>query len=444
MTKEWLPSFDPQDEPFYQTIVEALEADIDSGRLAPGYRLPTQRRLAQRRTARADPWRGPSRHFRGYARDRPLDLGVNGSRRRYRFGGQLSDLLLRSDLGPVLSRLAVDSSRGHLLRYPPPGGFPEHRETGAEWLKRFGAEVEADNVLVTAGAQHAIMVAIATVTRPGDTILSEASTFPGIKAVADTLDLRLLGVPMDRGGLLPDELEAFCKRYSPRALYCNPTLNNPTQTTLDGERRRAVVEIARRYDLLLVEDEVHRTLARDPPPLLAKLASERTFLLTSFSKAVVAGLRVGFLAVPPVWRERTAATLQATLIGVSPLNAEVFRCWLEDGTVDRTVRRRRREARVRHRLAAELLDNYPVEASGEGHLLWLPLPESWASAELALELRRRGVTVASAETFAVPPSLPARAIRLCLGSAEQSVLRRGLGIVAEVLAAPPSCGLATL
>ncbi len=459
MTKEWLPSFDPQDEPFYQTIVSALEGDIEAGRLSPGDRLPTQRWLAQRLGVAL----GTVTRAYGEAESRGL---IRGEGRRGTFVGTVAsgraslaslvpagaiDLGVNypaycqdPQLGPALSRLLADSWHQDLLRYPSPEGRADHRAAGVEWLRTLGFEADVEGLLVTAGAQHAIAVAIASVARSGDTILAGTVTFPGIKAVADMLGLRLLGVPMDGGGLLPDALDSFCRRYAPRALYCMPTLQNPTQVSLSAERRQAIVEIARRHDLILVEDAIHRALRVDPPPLLATLASERTMLLTSLSKVVAAGLRVGFLAVPRAWRNRVSATLQATLICGSPLTAEVFRLWLEDGTIAATIRRRRREARARHRLAAEILSSYPASAANQGHLLWLPLPASWPPSELALELRRRGVTVAPAETFSVPPSPPPAAIRLCLGTTDRESLARGLEILEQVLAESPCCGLTSL
>ena len=123
--------------------------------------------------------------------------------------------------------------------YQPAPGMARHREMGARWMRRAGLTVPAERVIVTSGAQHGAATVLASLAKPGDVVLTEQVTYTGMKAIASLLHLQLRGVAMDGEGIMPDALEAACRESAPRALYCMPTLQNPTARTMPLARRRA-------------------------------------------------------------------------------------------------------------------------------------------------------------------------------------------------------------
>ncbi len=456
----WHPHIGDRAGPRYIAIADALANDIEGGVLHPGDRLPTHRDLAQRLGVNV----GTVTRAYGEAERRGLTGGEVGRGtfvrprpsiptphvdRAFSIGrrvpGELIDLAVNKPLlGPhsrilasTLAELAARADLTAALSYQPDAGSPTHRAAGADWLSRFGLEAPPHQVVVTAGGQHALAATLSTLTEPGDTVLCEALTYPGIKAAASLLRLKLQGVLMDEQGMLPESLELACWSSGARVLYCMPTLQNPTTAVMSDERRRAVLEIAERYDLSIIEDDVCGVLHPDSPPRLAASAPSRCFYLTSLSKALSPGLRVGYLLAPECKVKQVAGAVRATTWMAAPLMAEIAATWIADGTADRLLEWQRRQAEERRNLAAECLDGFRLVTQTCGLHAWLPLPEPWRAAEFDNEARAQGVAVTPADIFAAGRTIAPRAVRLGLGATEDHAdLRAGLAVLATLLDAP--------
>jgi DNA-binding transcriptional MocR family regulator len=292
-------------------------------------------------------------------------------------------------------------------------------------------------VLVCSGSQHAVATVLATVLQPGDLVLTEALTYPGMKAVANLLHLRLRGLAMDEQGLLPDAFEAACRSAAPRALYCVPTIQNPTASVMPSERRAEIAAIARQHAVALIEDDIHALLTEERPRPLSAFAPEISYSITSTSKVLAPGLRIGFLLAPPGMLERLAAGIRATTWAAAPLMAEIASAWIRDGTADLILADRRREASARQALARSLLADADYRAHPRGYFVWLRLPDPWRSESFTAQVRARGALVTPSEAFVVGRLTTPHAVRVCLGAvASRVTLERGLRIVAEALAGP--------
>jgi DNA-binding transcriptional MocR family regulator len=450
---------DAGEDSLYVAIVKAIKRDIRAGKLPPGHRLPPHRELADelgvavgtvtRAYAEAER-QGLVRGEvgRGTFVAGPEEGASNRSVRIPQDTHGFIDLSLNyplyaddPDLAPALLALSRRKDLRRFLEYQASEGIERHRQVGATWTAQFGVHVDPSQIVVCSGAQHGVMCAFAAVTKPGDLVATEALTYPGARGVADLLHVKLAGVALDDGGLRPDALAALCRRRKVRALYLTPTLQNPTSTTLSEERRREIVEIAREHDLWIIEDDVHRRLVLDAPPAIATLAPDRTFFVAGTSKSVSGGLRIAFLAAPPTMVGRIAQSVWATIWMVPPLCAEIVAQWIEDGTAEATVERKRAESRARQKLARHVLGGFSYRAHECGLYVWLDLPEPWTSAEFAHAVRQRGVAVTPSETFQVDAGEPPRAVRICLGAPEdRETLERALKIVASVLSSAPGVG----
>ncbi|HEX7050419.1 MAG TPA: PLP-dependent aminotransferase family protein [Longimicrobiales bacterium] len=442
----WRPTLGAA-EPVYLALVSAIERDLAEGRLQTGEKLPPQRKLARALGISL----GTVTRAYAEAERRGLVYGEVGrgtfaGRRpaEDRFGGGTTggtDLALTwplygldPDLGAALRELSLRADLHRFLEYGPNVGHRRHRSAGRQWAEHQGITVEEDRIVVCVGAQHAMTVVLGTVCQPGDCLLAEPVTYPGLKALAAAQHLRLVGVPMDEEGMLPDAFRSLCESRRPRALYTIPTIQNPTAAVLGEDRKDEIAAIAREHGVAIIEDEVHRLLHPDPPPAFATIAPDITYTILSLSKVVAGGLRVAFLVTPPGRAERVGHLLWATTWMAPPLMAEVGARWIEDGTAAATALRKRQEAAARQAIAAEELGRDSYRSAPNAYHVWLPLPRGWSAADFTLECERRGVAVSSAATFAVSREHAGDAVRLSLtGPASRDDLRRGLRTVAGVL-----------
>jgi len=295
-------------------------------------------------------------------------------------------------------------------------------------------------VLVCGGAQQALVAVLSTHCEPGDTLLTEDLTYPGFLAAARILRLRVVGVPIDGDGIIPDGLLHACKAHRPRLVLTTPTLQNPTAGVMSVGRRRRIASILRDRALLLVEDDTYGPLAPNAPRPIAALLPELSYYLSSFSKAVSPALRIAFVVAPTsAHATRVSRNVQATGWLASPIMTEVAARWISSGTTTTIVADRRREAEARQTLLRAAL-GLP-RSVGSPHALhhWLELPRQWDRASDFVDtLRRRGVLVTSGDAFAVDPAQPARAVRVSLGAApNRPALAAALETVASLLHEDP-------
>ena len=431
----WLPQL-RRERPLYLEIAEAIRQDALSGTLKPGDRLPPQRELAYRlgvttgtvtrAYAEAEKMGLLSGEVgRGSYVKAPSPAAVPFAPTRKESGG-VTDLSLATapavmtagELDHALAQVSQSAGRLELMNYPPPEGYPLHREMGVHWLSRSGITVDQSRVIVTAGAQAAIIATLASITQPGDRMFVEGLNYPTIKAIARQLGVTLVPLEMDQGGLVPDAMERAARNGEARLLYIVPTLQSPTTATLDASRRHAIVEIARRYSMTIIEDDLFRLLdPRLQPPTLFSLAPERTYHLTSISKTLAPGLRVGFL-VGPEGREEALVRHQTVAGGRSVgLAAEVARHWIESDAADRILGAIIAENAARRSVARDAFRTRDMQCSPGAPFLWLRLPDHWEPGDFTRASLERGVKISPGTAFAIDRRADDRAVRICFGGA---------------------------
>ena len=158
---------------------------------------------------------------------------------------------LEADLDGRLARgIAAIEREGSLsayLNYREPGGLPDERDQAAAWLARRVPHARGERLVICPGTQNALFDFLSVQTEPGDVVLCETLTYPGLKAAAALCGVRLVGVATDAAGILPDALEAACREHAPKALYLIPTIHNPTTVTMPPARRREIAEAIRAH-----------------------------------------------------------------------------------------------------------------------------------------------------------------------------------------------------
>ncbi|MBU6463196.1 MAG: PLP-dependent aminotransferase family protein [Bradyrhizobium sp.] len=449
---EWIPTISELDGPLYRRIVDAMESDIGSGRLVRGQQLPTHRALARilgidlttvtraysearhRGLIEAQVGRGSFvsettvRRATESAPEVRIDLSMNVP--PHPLEAQLDDRILQG-----LEAIRQKSGLTAFLNYLQPGGSDSERQTGARWLRARVPHAAAERIVVYPGTQTIIFNLLMRLAGRDDVVLTEALTFPGMKAAAARLGIRLIGVAMDKEGVLPDELKTACRVHKPKAVYLIPTLHNPTTATLSPARRAAVAATIRAAGTILIEDDAYGLLAPSVSPI-ANLIPERTYLATTLSKCIAPALRVSYLLTPDVAaQEDMCARLQAAAQMPPPLMVALVTHWIESGTAERIIAAIRSEAIGRQQLAARALKGINFSAGRASHHLWLTLPESRREGFTAY-LLRNGLAVVGSDAFAMNPDAP-HAVRVSLGAARnRAQLVEGLQVMASALRMP--------
>jgi len=434
--------------PVYLGVLEALAEAIRAGELQPGDRLPPQRAVADRLGVDL------TTVTRAYAaaRERGLLEGTVGRGtfvRPRRDEDETGVVDLSMNLPPPpqglsLGRLLQETTAAILQRtdaatlmaYHPGAGALGQRIAGARWLAPVLGEVPAERVLVAPGAQAALAAVLSQVCKRGDTVVAETLTYPGFRAVAAQLDLRLVACPMDAEGPVPAVLERLCAEHRPKAIYLVPTMQNPAASTQGRARRAHVARIATAADAWIVEDDAYSRLCETPPQALAALAPERTFHIATLAKCLTPGLRIAYVVAPPGDpAARVAEALRATALMAAPLMAAVAATWIREGTAEALLKAVRAEAVARRALAAEALPD--AVGAPESLHVWLPLARGAPADRLRLAAQARGLSLTAGDAFAIADEAP-DGVRISLGAAsKRPVLAEALRTIAALVREGP-------
>jgi DNA-binding transcriptional MocR family regulator len=452
ITQQWHKRLDTSNRPAYLLLADLIAEDIRSGRLSPRDKLPTLRDLAlelrlnyttvargyaeARKRGLIDSRSGTGTFIRGSSPSLPL-RGGGGAEMTMNLPPEPQDAALLERMHESAARLMADTDLYDLLRYQDFGGTVRDREAGMQWLRPQLPDCRLDQMLVCPGIHSVLTALFSQLARPGEMICVEALTYPGVKAIAAQLGLQLHALPLDEEGPIGDAFEHACKTLHPKALYCNPTLNNPTTATISRARREALADIALRYAIPIIEDDAYAMLPRQMPPTFASMAPELTHYITGFSKTLGAGLRNAYVRSPTARQsQRLAGALRATTVMASPITNALATLWVEDGTAEAMLQAIRNESNARQQLASRHLGAHGIAPVTEGFHLWLPLSSAWSTVEFASYLRTQNVGVVASAAFSTDGA-PPEAVRICLGGPmSRSECDHALRLIADTLAHP--------
>ncbi|PAU52500.1 PLP-dependent aminotransferase family protein [Pseudomonas sp. PICF141] len=434
----------------YKRLVDEFAGKIRSGELPPATQLPTIRALMQNeRIALATALRVYNEleaiglvvgeTGRGtFVRDTSLPRGLGLEQQPLGVGmvdltfnypsvpGQ--DELLREGLRAIAASGDIDA----LLHSAPQGGRVHERQTAARHLRNREIRVGADQVLIVNGAQQGLAVTLMALLQPGDILALDALTYPGLKTLAQAHRLDLEALPQIAGHTDLDALEALCKRRPVRAIYSMPTMHNPLGTVMSIADRERLVQLAERYDFLIIEDGAYAFLAEPAPKPLFTLAPQRTLYISGLSKSIASGLRIGFIVAPKAMMPVLEQAIRVSTWSTPSLTVALACRWIDSGEVDNLEEQKRLDARQRQDLARQILNHCDVVTHPASYYLWLRLPEGLRAETVVAELERKGVRVTNAEPFATTTHVPP-ALRVAMGSISLDVLKRALETLREVV-----------
>lgn len=453
----WTPDISGIGGPRYLALASAIAEAINSGELAAGTQLPPQRELAEKLGVTV------GTVGRAYMVVKKREL-VSGEVGRGTFVKKLEDkgayanflperkpgtidlACFRIPVDDIVSSLANSFAEvaNHtvllpLIAYPPASGFTTHRTAGAAWISRTGLNVPPERVIVCNGGQQALLTAIMTLASLGGPILSERQTYSGLKSIAALREIPLEPVDMDKQGIMPEALEAGHKKSGGRIVYVQPTVHNPLGCTMSMKRREKIAEIARAYDLIIIEDDVAAAGVTERDVPIAALAPERTIYITSMSKCVSPALRAGFMAAPTALVEPLSNTIHTLSLANPPLIFETASVLIMDGVADKIARQNNEELSLRHNLLMKELKGLNVSHNPAAFFAWLNLPDHWTSSEFSDAVQRAGVSVVQAENFNAGGGEAPRGVRISLNpQTNMTGLKDALRIIRKVAEEHPS------
>lgn len=461
MDTNWLPVLAEGEGPKYQALSRALRDAVRAGTLAEGSRLPTVRDLAWALKVT------PGTVARAYQiatqeglLEATIGRGTFVAARTPRLGPTLSLFL---DRDPGVSQGRVD------LRSPqlPEVGQAEAiaaalrrlaGSVGMEWLDYTSQLKEAPlrqavcdwleyrilgpfgpgEVMLTHGGQNAISLILGCCLR-GDrpVVLVEDLSYPGFRYAARLARAEVVGVEMDAEGILPDALEAACRRYGPQVLCVSPDTQNPTTARMGEARRAEIVAIARRYDLQIIEDECYAAVNPDQPALRA-LAPERVWYAGSWSKSVSAALRFGYVICPTGMGEAGRLTAQYGFFALSqPVHALCLDL-MRSGAAQDIRAKVQQDLGERLQLVVNHLGAFDLDWKPDMPFAWLRLPQGWRASSFTRMAEDEGVLVRSADQYALVHGRAPNAVRLAVvGNIPRPQLEAGASALARLLPRPP-------
>ncbi|MFM1908101.1 MAG: hypothetical protein RLZZ591_1778 [Pseudomonadota bacterium] len=431
----------------HQALVDAMSTAIRAGRWPAGSRLPTHRAFAREHGVAL----ATASKVYATLQEMALVAGETGRGTYVREWPSGADHSLHAampqtapvdlaftyphtpDAGTLLASawqaLTDAGELAALMEVQPLAGAWQHRDAVARHLRNRGLAVDADQVMLVGGAQQGLACTVMSLLQPGDVMVVDDMSYPGMLALGQThmLDIQALRWH-PQGGPDLQALAELLRRRPVRAIYTMPTLHNPTGWVMSEPDRQALVALAREHKVWLIEDAAYAFLVSNAPAPLAALAPERTVYVSSLSKSVGGGVRLGFMVVPPQLAPRFERSLRALTWSQPSLNAALATHWIVSGEVLRLEEAKRDAARQRQALAQTCLSGLRLQANPESFFVWVHLPEAVRPEPLTLRLADLGIAVAPATAFAAGPHAP-RAIRLSLGAASMETLQRALPLV---------------
>jgi len=320
------------------------------------------------------------------------------------------------------------------LTYGASNGLAALRGTIAHVLASQGLPVQPDNILITAGSQQALALIAQLLLKPGDVILTESPTYSLALDLFRALKLSIVGVPMDEEGMRIEGLETMLQRYHPKLIYTIPNFHNPTGSCMSGSRRRRLIVLADRYNVPVLEDDFVGDLRYDgraQPALKSLDPGGGVIYVSTFSKMLMPGLRVGFVAADGPVYDRLVRFKRVNDLATSNLVQHALEAYVTVGRYQAHLRRscqayrKRRDAMtvaINRHLPADVVFRPPQG----GLFVWLTLPEGFSAENLLPEACGEGVNFSPGKAFFPDGRDGDRCLRLNLAMQRPEEIEEGI------------------
>ena len=456
----------------YRQIAEQIKTQIGNGRLPANTRLPTVRKLAQELSVtrltiqnayselQADGWIEATVGRGTYVSPSVQRMSLQPTIGQY--------LTPDSVLGDMLEINQIVGVRSMAMAHPDPALFPtdefwEHlnrlrphaaqlftygpiqgdtelRVQIANLLNEQQIDVVPEDIIVTAGTMQGINLIVKAITEPNDTVLVDEPTFLGMLNILKAQRINWHYIAMDEKGPDLDALENALQKYRPRFYYTIPNFHNPTGISISEERRFAILNLAEKYDCTIIEDNIYGSISYDKPaplPLKALDKSGRVLYLSGFSKALMPGLRIGYLVTPPHMRTRLLTLRRSTDLCSPDLTQRALAHFLQDGGLKRHLKRvipayKERRDTLMESLSLNMPKTVQWTYPAGGFSSWVTLPYYFDRGELYQVALHNGFAFTPGEAYLLEDPQHDH-LRLCFGNQSTAGIRSGIRLLADLI-----------
>lgn len=462
-------------EPLYRQLASSVQQRIRSGALPPRTRLPTVRQLAQQlgvtrltvHSAYAELQSGgwiEATVGRGTFVAEQIEQLITPPEahlgREVTPTGMLADMLrmtqlpglltlARADPDPELFPLrtwqravetALSQGGPKLMNYTTAHGDLQLRSALAELVHERGVTVGPDEIMVLNGVNNGLALASDLLAGPGAAVLVEQPTYLGMLNVLHARNIRAVGVPLDGEGPILEALEQLIHTERPAFFYTIPTYQNPSGICMSPARRAALLDLAERYRLPIIEDDIYSLISFENTPPPALKAADRNGLviyLSSFAKNLMPGLRLGYAVASPDIIQRMGMLRQAYDICSPLLTQRALAIFLEQGALHNHLRRVRPHYQERRDALLRAMTRYfPAGVSWTnpqgGYSCWVRLPAEVNVTDLYLSAIGRGVAFTPGAAFSAAPEAHPH-LRLCYGTEDPDRLSEAIVTLGSLL-----------
>ncbi|MDF2713829.1 MAG: GntR family transcriptional regulator [Paenibacillus sp.] len=450
----WKPDRDALKRPLYLSLALLLEHDITNGLLAPGTKLPPQRELADfldvnfttiTRAYKLCELKGFIYAVTGSG----TFVSPNAARSITISKDKISNECI--DLGFVASfeqsntivaegakKVMEKSYLEQLFNYNDPTGIPHQKIAALNWMKAFGVHADAENMAIVSGAQNALAITLLALFEPGNRIAVDLYTYANFIEISKLFRIKLVPIPGDEHGMLPNELENQCLQLDVHGVFLMPSCSNPTTVVIPETRKRELAAVIRKHNLILIEDDIHAFLSagciEDNGEPMFQLLPEQTVYICSTSKSICSGLRVAYMVFGETFKERLIKAIFNVNVKTSSLDAEIIAELILSGKANAIVAEKKRLAQSANHLFTEFFPQ-PLHI---GHPLsfyrWLPLSDDVHTTRLENYFLNKGIRVFHSDRFLSGAGTRDQYLRIALSSTNSlEELKRGLEILKENL-----------
>jgi len=365
------------------------------------------------------------------------------SKTKISFGGaHPDDELYPIDLVKRCFNSILREEKGEIFRYGPIEGYLPLRKHLTKKLRNMGVELMEEDVFITSGSQQALEITSRSLIEPGNYIITEEPTYTGALSIFNMLRAKIIGVPMEQDGLNIEFLEEILKKYNPKFIYTMPNFQNPTGITMSIGKRKRLLFLAEKYNVPLIEDDVSGDLrfeGEDLPSLKALDRTRQVIYISSLSKELIPGFRVGWVVLNESIKDRFIALKQMEDLATNTISQAILYKFCSRGYLKTHLRKTRRVYRERRDTMLKSIKksfpkNIEILRPKGGLFIWVKFPEDVDLSSLFEESMKYGV-IFSLGTLFYNASNGRNEMRLCFAANPVEKIEEGIKILGELISA---------
>ncbi|NOD33900.1 MULTISPECIES: PLP-dependent aminotransferase family protein [unclassified Ruegeria] len=393
----------------------AYRLQITPGTVARAYTILTDEGLLQAEVGRGTFVAPPKSPILDDVWSRQLHLAeAQNANHVSLFSPRLADMGQVSLIRECLQKVA-QSDPALFMNYPTRDAYKPMRQAVVEWLSNLPlGPLTDDDIVLTHGGQNGLCLVFQSILQgPKPVVLVEDLSYAGFRRAGELMRAEVVGIRMDKWGIDPTAMEHVLRQTTAQAICVSPEVQNPTALHTPLERRKEVVEVARKFDVQIVEDDCYR-MGEAKEPSYRALAPERGWHVSSISKVLTPSLRVGFAIAPKERSVDLRRSAEYGYFGLAQPLAELTRLLLSDPRTRQIAKDVRTRMGEYVRVTVNALGGFDLTWAPDVPFVWLNLPSGWRAAAFSRAAEREGIQLRSADEFALRDGRAPNAVRIAM------------------------------